>query len=372
VVDGYGQLTGEFEAYEPHIVSLLQRGGGYGVHVVASLLRWYDVRIALQSTIGTQIELRLSDSADSSIDRKMSAVLKDAPPGRALTGGKLFGHVALPRIDARAGDQGLAVAVTTIGRALRAAWPGPATAPVRVLPTRLGIDELAVPDVSTAVPVGLDEATARPVLFDLFGRDDSLLVLGDGECGKTNLLTLIASRLAKQHTDEEVVFAVVDPRRGLRGVVPDSHLGGYAHNAALATRLATAVAAQLEQRQNGTAPGDPSGWPHIVLLVDDYDILTASGQPLAPLQPYVAAGDDLRFHAIVTRRVAGASRGLYEPFLQAMRESGATGLIMTGDRGEGKLLGGVYARRLPPGRGQWIRRGEPARLIQTALLRESS
>ena len=108
-----------------------------------------------------------------------------------------------------------------------------------------------------------------------------------------------------------------------------------------------------------------------MLLVDDYDILSASSQPLAPLQPYVAAGDDLRFHVVIARRVAGASRALFEPFLLSLRESGSTGLLMTGDRSEGKLLGDVYPRALPPGRGQWIRRGEPVRLIQTALLREN-
>ncbi len=372
VIDGFGQISAEFEAYEHLVVSLLQRGGGYGVHVVASMLRWYEVRIALQSTIGTQIELCLGDPADSAIDRRMAVVLRKAPPGRALTAGRLYGHVALPRIDARADDRGLGAAITGVARALRAAWHGPVARPVRVLPARLGIDELSTPERSAATPIGIEEATARPVLFDLSGRDTNLLVLGDGECGKTNLLTLIASRLVKQHTDEELVFAVADPRRGLRGVVPDSHLGGYAHNSVLAGRLAAAVAGQLQERQDGTAPGDPQTWPRIILLVDDYDILTASGQPFTVLQPYLAAGEDLRFHVIVARRVAGASRGLFEPFLQTLRETGATGLVMTGDRGEGKLLGDVYARRLPPGRGQWIRRGEPVRLIQTALLQEEA
>jgi S-DNA-T family DNA segregation ATPase FtsK/SpoIIIE len=370
VIDGFGHIAGEFEAYEHLVASLLQRGGGYGIHVVASMLRWYDVRIALQSTIGTQIELRLGDPADSAIDGKLARVLRDAPPGRALTDRRLFGHVALPRVDGRAHERGLAAAVTTMAQKLRAAWHGPVAQPVRVLPARLSIDELAVPAESAAVPIGLDEASARTVLFDLLGRDTNLLVLGDGECGKTNLLALVASCLVKRHTDDELVFAVVDPRRGLGGCVPDSHLGGYAPNAMLATRLAAAVATQLEQRQNGTAPGGPAAWPHIVLLVDDFDVLTSAGRPLAALQPYLALGEDLRFHAIVARRVAGASRGLFDPFLQTLRESGATGLVMTGERGEGKLLGDVYARPLPPGRGQWIRRGEPVRLIQTAQLRE--
>ena len=71
--------------------------------------------------------------------------------------------------------------------------------------------------------------------------------------------------------------------------------------------------------------------------------------------------------SVLARRVAGASRGLYEPFVQAVRESGTTGVVMAGDRSEGKLLADVYARPLPPGRAQLIRRGRPPQLIQTAF-----
>jgi S-DNA-T family DNA segregation ATPase FtsK/SpoIIIE len=369
VIDGYGHLASEFEPYEPLVTALLHRGGGYGIHVVASMLRWYDVRIALQSTIGTQIELRLGDPTDSAVDRRLAEIIRPGQPGRALTGDRLFGQVALPRIDARTDTHDLGDAIAHVGRAAHAAWTGPTPPPVRVLPTRLELADLPAP-ASPGVPIGAGETSTAPVTLDLFGRDSNLLVLGDGECGKTNLLTLIARQLVARHSDDELVFAVVDPRRGLDGVVPDDHLGGYAHNAVLATRLAGAVARQLEERQNGTADGDPTAWPHIVLLVDDYDVLTAAAQPLAALQPFLAAGEDLRFHAIIARPVAGASRGLYEPFLQTMREIGTTGLVMTGERGEGKLLGDVYARPLPPGRGQWVRRGEPVRLIQTALLPE--
>jgi S-DNA-T family DNA segregation ATPase FtsK/SpoIIIE len=40
---------------------------------------------------------------------------------------------------------------------------------------------------------------------------------------------------------------------------------------------------------------------------------------------------------------------------------------MAGDRGEGQLFPGVYAGALPAGRGWWVRRGEPVRLVQTAV-----
>ena len=45
------------------------------------------------------------------------------------------------------------------------------------------------------MPIGLDQSALAPVVLDLFGRDQHLLVLGDNECGKTNLLRLVAQGL---------------------------------------------------------------------------------------------------------------------------------------------------------------------------------
>lgn len=73
----------------------------------------------------------------------------------------------------------------------------------------------------------------------------------------------------------------------------------------------------------------------------------------------------------MTRRVAGSSRALYDPFLMALRETGATALVMTGDRSEGQLLPGLYASPQPPGRGTLARRGRRHQLIQTALAPEA-
>jgi S-DNA-T family DNA segregation ATPase FtsK/SpoIIIE len=115
-------------------------------------------------------------------------------------------------------------------------------------------------------------------------------------------------------------------------------------------------------------PGTGGNLPHVVVLIDDYDMMTAAGShPLEPLLPFVPSARDIGLHVVVTRRVAGASRGLYEPFLLALRESGASGLVLTGDREEGQLFPGVYAQPLPPGRGRWVRRGEPVRLVQTGI-----
>ncbi|MEU6260392.1 type VII secretion protein EccCa [Streptomyces sp. NPDC047043] len=381
LIDGFGALRDEFADLDDPVADLLKRGSGYGIHVVAGMLRWNDVRIATQSLFGTRVELRLNDPADSSIDRKLSETLAPDTAGRVLTDGKLFAQVALPRIDnrPRAGD--LAAALEVAARTVRATWHGELAAPVRVLPTRLPAAKLPTPTAEpTRIPLGVDQDTLAPVPLDLFGTDQHLLILGDNECGKSNLLKLIATQLVERHSDKELVFGVFDPRRGLRKVIPEPYRGGYAHNAKLANALATGIAAELEKRLPETADpdapltGEPAfSGPRIVILVDDYDILTTAGQqPLAPFLPYLSSAQDIGLHFVLARRAAGASRALYEPLLTTLRETGTAALVMTGDRTEGQLFPGLYASQQPPGRGTLVRRGRPHLLIQTALSAEEA
>ncbi|MFI0962622.1 type VII secretion protein EccCa [Streptomyces sp. NPDC021080] len=380
LIDGFGALRDEFAALDDAVADLLKRGGGYGIHVVAGMLRWNDVRIATQSLFGTRVELRLNDPADSSIDRKLSQTLSPDTPGRVLTDGRLFAQVALPRVDSSPSTGGLGPALEEAARTIHATWHGELASPVRVLPTRLRAAQLpSLAAEPRRVPLGVDQDALAPALLDLFGSDQHLLVLGDNECGKTNLLKLITRQLVDRYGDDELVFGVFDPRRGLRGVVPEPYRGGYAHNAKLAAALATGIAAELEKRLPETADPDAADTepsftgPRIVILVDDYDVLTTAGlQPLAPFLPYVSSAQDIGLHFVIARRTAGSSRALYEPLLTTLRETGTTALLMTGDRTEGQLFPGLYASAQPPGRGTLVRRGRHHQLIQTALTDEEA
>ncbi|CAM5239134.1 Type VII secretion protein EccCa OS=Streptomyces cyaneofuscatus OX=66883 GN=eccCa PE=4 SV=1 [Streptomyces cyaneofuscatus] len=374
VIDGFGALRDDFDELDDAIADILKRGGGYGIHVVAAMLRWNDVRIATQSNFGTRVELRLNDPSESSIDRKLAETLSPDEPGRVLTDGKLFAQVALPRTDGVADTADLGAVLERTARSVRATWSGEVAQPVRVLPHILEPHSLPGPAAEpTRVPIGLDQSALAPVLLDLFQHDQHLLVLGDSECGKTNLLRTVAHGLIDRYGEDELVFAVMDPRRSLRGAVPEEFNGGYAYNPKLCMGLSMGIATELEKRlpdENARLedlePGNWGNGPRIVVLVDDYDVLTTAGQsPLAAFLPYIPSAVDIGLHFVLTRRVAGASRGMYEPLVQGLREAGASALLMAGDRSEGQLFPGVYASQQAPGRGVFIRRGQPNRLIQT-------
>lgn len=261
-------------------------------------------------------------------------------------------------------------------RNARANWHGEIAAPVRVLPVRLPAAQLlSIAAEPKRIPIGVGQEALEPVLLDLFERDQHLLILGDNECGKTNLLRLVARQFIDRYTDDELVFAVFDPRRGLRGVIPEPYRGGYAHHAKISVALAAGIAKELEKRLpgEGVDPDAPDAGPaftgpRIIVLIDDYDILTTAGQqPLAPFLPYISSAQDIGLHFVVARRVAGSSRALYEPFLTTLRETGTAALLMTGDRAEGQLFPGLYAGAQPPGRGVFVQRGQRHQLVQTAL-----
>jgi S-DNA-T family DNA segregation ATPase FtsK/SpoIIIE len=58
---------------------------------------------------------------------------------------------------------------------------------------------------------------------------------------------------------------------------------------------------------------------------------------------------------------------MFDPVIQRLREMGSPGLIMSGSKDEGALLGGVRPASQPCGRGFLVSRRGGSRLVQVAL-----
>jgi ESX secretion system protein EccC len=374
VVDGWLTLRKEFEDQEEIITSIAQRGLAYGVHLLVAVARWFDLRPQVRDLLGSRVELRLGDPIDTMIDRTGALRVPENAPGRGLGPTKHQILTALPRIDGGVDD--LAAGVAGLVAAIRAAWQGEPAPAVRMLPGRLPYVALPPDDPAThQLSVGIAETDLRPVRLNL-GADAHVLALGDAESGKTTFVRALATRIVDTYTPDQARILLVDHRRSLLGEIPRDHLLGYGTDTAATSRLVDAVA----QGVRGRLPGpdvtpeqlrNRDWWtgPELFVLVDDYDLVATPGSnPLAPLTEFLAQGRDIGLHVVVTRRSGGAGRALFEQFLTRMRDVGAIGLLMSGDKAEGQLLGGQKAEELPPGRAKLVtRRGEP-QLVQLAWL----
>ncbi|MQS05570.1 hypothetical protein, partial [Streptomyces alkaliterrae] len=65
----------------------------------------------------------------------------------------------------------------------------------------------------------------------------------------------------------------------------------------------------------------------------------SGANPLNPLLEYLPFARDVGLRLILARSSAGASRSSFEPVMQRTKELGAQGLILSGDPGEGPLMG---------------------------------
>jgi S-DNA-T family DNA segregation ATPase FtsK/SpoIIIE len=369
VIDGTMVLRQEFEALEQVVGEIAARGLTYGVHVVLTANRWAEVRPALKDLIGTRLELRLGDPADSEVDRRLAVNVPVGSPGRGLTRQKLHFLGALPRIDGASTSHDLAAAAQAFATAAREAWAGPPARPVRMLPERVSYEELPqAGEPRGRLLLGVHEADLEPAYLDL-DAEPHLIAFGDSGSGKTGLLRTIAQGVVDRYSPEQARIALVDYRRTMLGTVPESHLLDYSTTATVLGSAVRELVAALERRLPGpdvTAAQlrDRSWWrgPELFVLIDDYDLVTTpSGNPLLPLIDLIPQAKDIGLHVVVVRRSGGAARALYDPLLQRVRELGSPGLLLSGSKEEGALMGTAKPMALPPGRAQLVsrRRGRP-------------
>ncbi|WP_040524655.1 type VII secretion protein EccC [Gordonia effusa] len=371
VIDGWWTFREEYDELSREVQEFAARGLGFGLHLIVTTGRWADFRIQMQSMLGTRIELRLNDPLDSTIGRRLVETIRADNPGRCVNQEQLMCQIALPAV----GGDTMATSEATM-TAIADAWRGPGAPAVRMLPDVVTLEEIRRDHAAVGhVVVGISEADLMPVRLDLLGADPHLVVFGDSGSGKTNIARTVVDELCPHFAEGQLVFAVLDLKRQLMDVVPTEFIGGYAGTANVAAQLVASIVKELERRvppDNVTTQQlrERSWWtgPEVVVIADDYDLMEGTNSPLRPLVPFLPQARDLGFHVVVMRRGGGASRAMYEPVIQALKESGAAGLLLSGDRQEGQMWPKAWMSQLPPGRGDLIQRGLPPRRVQLAYV----
>ncbi|MQY17654.1 type VII secretion protein EccCb [Nocardia macrotermitis] len=381
VIDGYEAVRQDYEELELALNGIAARGLALGVHIVLAASRWSALRPALRDLLGSRVELRLGDPADSSLGRRQALVVPEGSPGRGLTPDGLHMLIALPRLGSSADSVGMAEGIADAVLVI-SARSGDLRAPeVRMLPSWVtheellrAVDRAGQVDPGTdrlSFPIGVDESDLAPVRID-FAATPHMMIFGDAESGKTNLLRLLIRGICASNTPDQAKIVLVDPRRTLLAQVQSGHLANYAASVPSLAELLGELVSVLEKRlpADGVTPQqlrERSWWtgPELYLIVDDYELVAGSNNPMTIIRELLPHGRDIGLHLIVARHTGGASRALYDPVLGMLKDLGSTGLLLSGDRNEGALLGTVRPAPMPAGRGTLVDRRR-VELVQTA------
>lgn len=375
IIDGFYTMKQDFSDLDSRFQELVSRGLSFGIHVIITATRWSEMRTWLRDLIGTKLELRLGDSMESEVGSRKAATVPNQP-GRGLTADGLHFLGALPRTDGLSDIEDLAEATKTVVEEIGTFWTGPSAPPVRMLPTRLPVGQLPDPEPEFKVCLGQDEQRLAPVWHD-FMSTPHLIVFGDNETGKTNVLRLVLRAIQRRYTPDQAKVVLGDTRRDLDMALPQEYQVGFGFTGDKLHELAGQASVSMSRRVPGPEISSErmrrrDWWegPELFVVVDDYDLMTKSGgmgSTLDPLLPYLAQGLFIGLHVIVARSTSGSMRAMMDPVLRRMWELGTPATLLSYPKEEGKFLGEAKPRTLPPGRAQLVtRRG--VSLIQTGFV----
>lgn len=340
VVDGWPSVRSALPEVEAAVTELATTGLGYDVHVLLSASRWLDLRGSLRDAVGTRLELRLGEPADSEIDRRAARSVPSDRPGRGL---------------APSGHQMIWA---------RAAVPAPTTSGLRapglpVLPKSIRADELPPADAGQVV-LGIDEeasAWSVPV-------SRHLLVVGDPGSGRTTLLRTYAAQLCRTGPASAIQVVLVDPRGSLDGCLDPAYLLARWSTAAEARDGAATLADYLDDRWRRAGAARAA----VHLIVDDEDLLDGGGigaHPLARISDLMPRYPAERLRLVVARRARGITRALVHSLLATTLQGRGQSVLLSGPSDE--YVHGERMRHFPPGRA--LVRGATGQLVEVQCAR---
>ncbi|MGE4365498.1 MAG: type VII secretion protein EccCb [Mycolicibacterium sp.] len=371
VVDGWPAFTAEFPDLEATVQDIAGQGLAFGVHTMISTPRWTELRSRVRDYLGTKIEFRLGDVNETQIDR----ITREIPvnrPGRAVSTEKHHLMIGVPRLDGVHSAEGLVPAMAAAVKEIAARHTEEAPR-VRVLPSRIHLHELdptppgPEADYRTrwTIPVGVRESDLT-VAHNHMHSTPHHLIFGAAKSGKTTIAHAIARAICARNSPQQVRFMVADYRSGLLEAVPESHLlpaGAINRNHATLEESIKALVANLTKRlpPSDLTPSQlrqRSWWtgPDVVLLVDDWHMITAAGgmlSPMAPLAPLLPAAADIGLHLVVTCQMSQASRAVMDKFVGAAYGAGTPTMFLSGEKQDFPSRE-IIVKKRPPGQAFYV------------------
>ncbi|WP_025272719.1 type VII secretion protein EccC [Haloglycomyces albus] len=378
VIDNWLTVREDFDNFVDTVRTIGNRGLSMGIHVLVTASRWGDIRMNMRDMFGTKLELKLSDNMESEVDRKLQLNVPKNRPGRGLTLNKLHSMAAAPRIDGIRDADDLSPGVEDMVKQVKQAWQAEPAPPLRLLPREMPPQELlqvAENSAKPGIPIGINEAGLKPVHWDP-SQDPHLLIFGEAECGKTNLLRHIGRYIQDNYDPKKAKILNIDLRRDMIEQITKPTLLDYVMSTDKMKKAVEGIAPLIESRLPGddVTPQqlrDKSWWkgPELFVIVDDYET-TGSGRtnPLAKFSDFIGQGTDIGFHFIIARRMAGAARSGSDPVLGKIKDAECPVYVMSGRKEEGNIVNKLRPKPQPPGRGTLVTRKDGEQLVQTPMM----
>jgi S-DNA-T family DNA segregation ATPase FtsK/SpoIIIE len=464
VIDGWSAFREEYEDGSlmngvTRVLSLMEKGSSYGVHVLLSLNGWVGMHSRMSPLVGNNVELKLDDN--DNLTRNNRDVAKKVPLGErplhraepefgvddadrsqnaaAGTGGELeeaedqemvrivgrgtsmngfHFQTGLPSLEIGGRVVGVDAAIPEI---IKVAGAQHESRRLKLLPTLVSLDDVFAAAhekgalTGKLVPFGISEKGMTPAFVD-FVKNSHLLVAGNPECGMTTALATLARSIMRVFTPAEAEIYVVDLTRGLANVVVGPHLGTYVDTVAPAApgidygsigtnfgdataaaaadppdpvqpdgqrrdgyvykleqirNMAAHIAAELAERQpksdlsQAELAAGVGAWTgkHTFVIIDREEDVQAlggdgfrlgDGYPLEPLKPFMSNASEVGLHVIVGRRVARWTSAAGSPLVGSLLRTNRPAVVMSSDKAEGAIAGGVKAAELEVGRGVYV------------------
>ncbi|GAB3942393.1 type VII secretion protein EccCa [Corynebacterium tapiri] len=357
VIDGWHAIASPNSGLDDLVEActrLVADGPAANCHLLVSTPRWSVLRPAMRDLIAHRVELKLTESLDSLVDRKAQEKVPTLP-GRSVTSDGQHSLVAftssqdVEHIRHTAEKQGQV--------------PVPALA---TLPALLALE--SIPHQPGAIALGQGGARLGWIYLTEHA-DRHLVVLGQSGAGKSTVVSTVMAGV-ESLGPERARMVILDPRRAHLAEAKDSMVAAYGASSSAITEAIRATVTTLNTRLPGAdvTPAqlkERSWWsgPEIVVIIDDLELISESDlHPLLALLPHAR---DIGLRVIVARKSAGINRALFSGFLSALRAEQPSALVMDTDRDDGQIFG-VRCGPQPTGRGVFVSRGNLVGLTQIA------
>ncbi|MDQ2836243.1 MAG: FtsK/SpoIIIE domain-containing protein [Actinomycetota bacterium] len=378
VIDEFAELVHELPDFVTGLIRIARVGRSLGVHLVLATQRPTGVVSAeMQANVGLRVGLRMANKADSNevLESPDAALISPATPGRGFArrgGGSVPSSFQTARVAGRrpgthtevappvnvydigwaelgqplprrAGTKApedpaatdLHALVELVAAAARQAGVASNPSPwLPALPARVTVAELSAaggdsPDLSTAIPIGLQDLPAeqaqRPLTWDVVSAGHTIIAGGPGS-GRSSVLRTIISGLANRFSPDDLHLYCMDFGPGaLLAAAGLPHCGAVVSGTEQdrVDRLLSRLTAEVARRQ--------------VLLatrgLGDISELRGAAETPQDRLPYLVVVID-RWEGMLSAYSLEEMQGLRDRVIRLLREGPSVGLtlVIAGDR----------------------------------------